>query len=107
MTPMQYKLLDYKQQGFMVMGAQEFTRWKDNLTPRFDDSGDAGHVHLHVRVGGEDRTYANVEDYLAEFSVRDITEAEAQTLSKLFAVDKDSHSAWYGQHDIFQPFAGK
>ena len=104
---MQYKLLDYRKQGFIVMGAQEFARWQDNLARRFDDSGDAGHQHLHVRVAGEDRTYAHVDDYLAEFTVRDISAEKAQTLARLFAVDADAHSAWYGQHDIFQPFAGK
>lgn len=104
---MQYKLLDYRKQGFLVMGAREFDRWKDNLARRFDDSAEAGNVHLHVRVDGQDRTYDHVDDYLAEFTVRDISTEEAQVLSKLFAVDHDAHSAWYGQHDIFQPFAGK
>ncbi len=104
---MQYKLLDYKKQGFMVMGAQEFARWQDNLQRRFDDSGDAGHAHLHVRVGGEDRTYPSVDAYLAEFTVRDLSEADAQALARVFSIDGDAHSAWYGQHDIFQPFAGR
>lgn len=104
---MQYKLVDYKRQGFMVMGAKEFERWQDNLARRFDDSAEAGNAHLHVRVNGEDRTYASVDEYLAEFTVRDLSEADAQALARIFPVDGDAHSAWYGQHDIFQPFAGK
>lgn len=104
---MHYKLIDYRKQGFIVMGEQEFIRWQDNLARRFDDSGEAGHVHLHVRVNGEDRTYLHVDEYLAEFTVRDISAEEAKVLSHLFAIDSTSHSAWYGQHDIFQPFAGK
>ena len=104
---MQYKLIDYRGQGFVVMGSAEFRRWQEHLDRRFDDSGDAGHAHLHVRVAGEDRRYPDVETYLAEFQVRDITEADAQALARLFPVDHDAHGAWYGQHEIFQPFAGK
>ncbi|GAA5514697.1 hypothetical protein Dcar01_03453 [Deinococcus carri] len=104
---MQYKLIDYRNQGFIVMGAHDFVRWQDNLSRRFDDSGEAGNVHLHVRLNGEDRSYTSVEDYLNEFTVRDLTEEDARTLARLFAVDREAHHAWYGQHDIFQPFAGK
>lgn len=104
---MHYKLIDYHGQGFIVMGTQDFMRWQDHLNRRFDDSADAGHVHLHVRVNGEDHSYASVDAYLAEFQVRDITEAQAHTLAELFAGGSDAHRAWYGQHEIFQPFAGK
>lgn len=104
---MQYKLIDYHQQGFAVMGAHDFARWQDHLRRRFEDSGEAGNLHLHVRVSGEDRTYPSVEDYLQEFTVRDISEEEARTLSRLFGLSRGAHHAWYGQHDIFQPFAGK
>jgi hypothetical protein len=104
---MNYKLIDYHGQGFIVMGAHDYQHWCDNLSRRFDDSGDAGHFHLHVRVSGEDRTFASVEAYLAEFQVSDIDEAAARVLAKLFAVDTTAQHAWYGQHDMFQPFAGK
>ena len=104
---MNYKLIDYQGQGFVVMGAHDFERWRDTLSRRFDDSAEAGHLHLHVRVGGEDRTYNTVDDYIAEFTVRDISDEDAKVLARLFAIDKDVHHAWYGQHDIFRPFAGK
>ncbi|WP_161883276.1 hypothetical protein [Deinococcus alpinitundrae] len=104
---MNYKLIDYQGQGFVVMGAHDFSRWRDTLSRRFDDSAIAGNLHLHVRVNGEDRTFTSVDDYLDEFTVRDITDEDARVLARLFAIDHDAHHAWYGQHDMFRPFAGK
>ncbi|AZI41741.1 hypothetical protein EHF33_02415 [Deinococcus psychrotolerans] len=104
---MTYKMIDYQGQGFVVMGTHDFDRWRDNLSRRFDDSAEAGNLHLHVRVNGEDRTFTSVDEYLSEFTVRDINDEEAKVLARLFAIDKDVHHAWYGQHDMFRPFAGK
>ncbi len=104
---MNFKLIDYQGKGFVVMSAHDFTRWQDNLERRFDDSVEAGNAHLQVRVGGQTRSYPSVESYLQEFTVRDINEEEAHLLSKIFAVDQELHPAWYGEHDIFQPLAGK
>lgn len=104
---MHYKMIDYAGKGFIVMSAHEFERWQDHLERRFEDSAISGHAHLHVKVNGEDRQYRNVEEYLKEFTVKDLSHDEAQVLGQLFAVDHEIHHAWYGEHDIFQPFAGK
>lgn len=104
---MNYKLIDHHGQGFIVMGAHDYDRWRDHLGRRFDGTADAGPQHLHVRVGGHDRSFDSVEAYLSEFTVREIGEADAKVLARLFAVDQSAHHAWYGQHELFQPFAGK
>lgn len=104
---MTYKMIDYQGQGFVVMGAHDYDRWRDSLSRRYEDSAEAGNMHLHVRVNGEDRTFDNVDEYLAEFTVRDISDEDAKVLARLFAIEHTAHRAWYGQHDMFRPFAGK
>ncbi|SMB93948.1 hypothetical protein [Deinococcus hopiensis] len=104
---MRYKMLDYRNQSFMLMSAHEYDRWQDNLQRRFEDCGEAGNVHIHVRLNGEDRAYAHVDEYLEQFTVKDVAEDEARVLIRLFAADGDANHAWYGPHEIFQPRAGK
>ena len=103
---MNYKLIEHKNQGFLVMSASDFTRWNDHLNRRFEDCAEAGNVHVHVRVDGKDHRYATVEEYLAEFTVRDLSAEDAHVLVRLFPNHGAAHHACYGPQEIFQPYPG-
>ena len=100
-------MIIHSTRSFLVMASSDFVHWNEHLERRFDDSAESGNVHLHVRLDNQERSYRDVDEYLAEFTVHQLTLDEAHTLAKLFPGNGAAHHASFGPQEIFQPFPGK
>lgn len=83
---------EFDLEGFVVMSESKWNNHKDAIQKRFDalprDKDQWGNSRYELKQyfgTNEDQTWSNMDQYLAEFKVTELSESDLQVLKKFFS----------------------